>query len=48
MGEFQIISGWWRHQPGQRVVGGVTAHSQELRKTGKCNISLFTEKQLEL
>ena len=27
MSSFQIVPGWWRHQPGQRAVGGVrTAH----------------------
>jgi hypothetical protein len=26
---FQIVAGWWRHQPGQPAVGGVpTAHKQ--------------------
>lgn len=28
-GAFQIVAGWWRHQPGQPAVGGVsTAHEQ--------------------
>jgi len=26
---FQIVAGWWGHQPGRRAVGGVsTAHHQ--------------------
>ena len=29
MGAFQIVAGWWGHQPGQPAVGGVsTAHNQ--------------------
>ncbi len=34
MGAFQIVAGWWGHQPGQLAVGGVsTAHVQFSRAT---------------
>jgi hypothetical protein len=31
MGAFQIVAGWWRHQPGQAaVVGVLTDHNSGL------------------
>jgi len=31
---FQIVAGWWGHQPGQSAVGGVpTAHSTKCKAT---------------
>ena len=34
LGAFRIVSGWWRHQPGQDAVGGVsTAHRKQSNTT---------------
>ena len=34
LGAFRIVSGWWRHQPGQDAVGGVfTAHRKQSNAT---------------
>jgi len=33
-GAFQIVAGWWRHQPGRSAVGGVsTAHTKQRKAT---------------
>ena len=34
MEAFQIVAGWWRHQPGRSAVGGVsTAHMKHGKET---------------
>ncbi len=51
MGAFQIVAGWWGHQPGQSTVGGVaTAHSQKGKRQFEMHpiklLSLSLRKQL--